>query len=92
MVMKYLEEAASKALLTQVGKDWYSEIKKVYDEQRELEGVLTKRGGKENPQSSTMILLGDPQGYVKYDINQPSAVGGRVRFIQVDRWKSPSSA
>ena len=48
MVMKYLEEAASKALLTQVGKDWYSEIKKVYDEQRELEGVLTKRGGKEH--------------------------------------------
>ncbi|MCQ2178150.1 MAG: metallophosphoesterase [Bacteroidales bacterium] len=25
----------------------------------------------ENPESFSMILLGDPQGYVKYDINQP---------------------
>lgn len=25
----------------------------------------------ENPQSFSMILLGDPQGYTKYDINQP---------------------
>ena len=24
-----------------------------------------------DPQSTTMILLGDPQGYVKYDLNQP---------------------
>ena len=24
-----------------------------------------------DPASSTMILFGDPQGYVKYDINQP---------------------
>ena len=25
----------------------------------------------ENPNSFSMILLGDPQGYTKYDINQP---------------------
>ena len=25
----------------------------------------------ENPESFSMILLGDPQGYIKYDINQP---------------------
>ena len=24
-----------------------------------------------NPESFSMILLGDPQGYTKYDINQP---------------------
>ena len=24
-----------------------------------------------DPGSSTMILLGDPQGYIKYDLNQP---------------------
>lgn len=24
-----------------------------------------------DPESFSMILLGDPQGYVKYDINQP---------------------
>ena len=24
-----------------------------------------------DPASSTLILFGDPQGYVKYDINQP---------------------
>ena len=25
----------------------------------------------DNPESFSMILLGDPQGYTKYDINQP---------------------
>lgn len=25
----------------------------------------------DNPESFSMILLGDPQGYIKYDINQP---------------------
>lgn len=25
----------------------------------------------QNPESFSMILLGDPQGYIKYDINQP---------------------
>ena len=29
----------------------------------------------DNPNSFSMILLGDPQGYTKYDINQPIEFG-----------------
>ena len=48
MVMQYLEEASSKNLLTQTGIEFYSELKQIFDEQSELEGILTTRGGEEH--------------------------------------------
>ena len=48
MVIQYLEEASSKRLLTETGKAMYHELKQIYDEQSELEGILTKRGAQEH--------------------------------------------
>ena len=39
-----------------------------------VQATAQKRGERlslENPESFSMILMGDPQSYVKYDINQP---------------------
>ena len=48
MVMSYMEEASKGNLLTEVGKEFYSELKQIYAEQTELEGVLTARGAEEH--------------------------------------------
>lgn len=48
MVMKYLEDASKSGLLTEVGKQFYSELQQIYVEQSELEGILTARGAEEH--------------------------------------------